>query len=66
MAPKLTTCGIFEILLAVNWLSTEGVFIRGEKVNPFGVLVNGGLPWCLVSGIVTGGDMTRSCDEVVL
>ena len=56
MAPKLK-----------YWLSTEGRFISGETVNPVGVLVSGGLPWCLMSGVVADGDMTHSCDnEVVL
>ena len=35
-------------------------------MNPVGVLVSGWLPWRLMSGTVMGGDMTRSCDEVVL
>ena len=35
-------------------------------MNPVGVLVSGGLPWRLMSGVVTGGNMTHSCDEVVL
>ena len=31
------------------------------------VLVSGGLPWGLMSGVLTGGgDITHSCDEVVL
>ena len=59
MAPKLTSCDMFRMLLKY-WLSTEGRFISGETVNPVGVLVSGGLPWCLMSGIVAGGDMTCS------
>ena len=65
MAPKLTSCDMFGMLLKY-WLSTEGGFVGGERVNPVSVLVSGGLPLCLMSGIVAGGDMTRSCDEVVL
>ena len=65
MALKLTSCDVFGMLL--NYcLSTEGGFVCGERVNPVGVLVSGGLPWHLMSGIVVGGNMTRSCDEVVL
>ena len=46
------------------WLSTEGGFVGGERVNPVGVLVSGGgLPWRLMSGVVAGGNMTRSCDD---
>ena len=48
-------------MLLKYWLSTEGGFIGGERVNPVGVLVNGGMPWHLMSGVVMGGDMTRSC-----
>ena len=65
MVPKLTSCDMFGMLLKY-WLSTEGGFVGGEKVNPVGVLVSGGLSWCLMSGIVTGVDITHSCDEVVL
>ena len=65
MAPKLTSFDMFGMLLKY-WLSTEGGFVGGERVNSVGVLVSGGLPWHLMSGIVTDGDMTRSCDEVVL
>ena len=61
MAPKLTSCDVFGMLLKY-WLSTEGRF-GGERVNPVGVLVSGGLPWRLMSGIVAGGDMTHSCDD---
>ena len=53
-------------MLLKYWLSTEGGFVGEERVNPVGVLVSGGLPWHLMSGVVTGGDMTRSCDEVVM
>ena len=35
-------------------------------VNPLGVLVSGGLPWLLMSGIVVGGDMTHKCDDEVV
>ena len=65
MAPKLTSYDVFRMLLKY-WLSTEGGFVGGERVNPVGVLVSGGLPWHLISGVVMGGDMTHSCDEVVL
>ena len=65
MVPQLTSCEVLGMLLKY-WLSTEGRFVDGERVNPVGVLVAAGLPWCLVSRVVTGGDMTRSCDEVVL
>ena len=65
MATKLISCDVFEMLLKY-WLSTEGGFAGGERVNPAGVLVSGGLPWRLMFGVVTGGDMTCSCDEVVL
>ena len=65
MAPKLISCDVFRMLLKY-WLSTESRFVGGEGVNPVGVLVSGGLPWCLISGIVAGGDMTCSCDEVAL
>ena len=62
IAPKLTSCDVFGMLLKC-WLSTEGGFIGGERVNPVGVLVSGGLPWCLMSGVVTSGDMTRNCND---
>ena len=62
MAPKMTSCDVFGMLLKY-WLSTEGGFIGGERVNPVGMLVSGGLPWRLMSGIVTGVDMTYSCDD---
>ena len=65
MAPKLTSCDMFGMFLKY-WLSTEGGFVCGEKVNLVGVLVVGGLLWLLVSVAVTGGDMTRSWEEVVL
>ena len=66
MAPKLTSCDLFGMLLKY-YLSTEGGIIGGERVNPVGVLVSDGLPWSLMSGIVTGVDMTYSCnDEAVL
>ena len=52
---------MFRMLLKY-WPSTEGRFVGGERMNPVGVLVSGGLLWRLVSGIVVGGDMTRSCD----
>ena len=61
MAPKLTSCDVFRMLLKY-WLSTEGGFVVGERVNPVG-----GLLWRLVSGVVAGGDVTRSSDiEAVL
>ena len=50
-------------MLLKYWLSTEGGFVGGERVNPVGVLVSGGLPWHLMFGIVAGGDMTCSCDD---
>ena len=65
MAPKLTSCDVFGMLL-MYWLSTEGGFVGGERVNSVGVLVSDGLPWCLMSGIVTSGDMTCSCDDEVV
>ena len=65
MVPKLTSCDVFGMLLKY-WLSTEAGFVVGERVNPVGVLVNGGLLH-LVSGVVAGGDVTCSCDvEAVL
>ena len=41
IAPKLTFCDVFGMLLKY-WLSTEHGFIGGERVNPVGVLVSGG------------------------
>ena len=38
MAPKLTSCDVFGMLLKYR-LSTEGEFVGGERVNPVGVLV---------------------------
>ena len=61
MTPKLTSCDLFGMLLKY-WRSTEGGIIGGERVNHVGVLVSGGLPWHL-SGVVTCGDMTCSCDD---
>ena len=55
MVPKLTSCDVFGMLLKY-WLSIEGGFIVGERVNPVGVLVSG-----LLSGIVAG-DITCTCD----
>ena len=52
MAPKLTSYDLFGILLKY-WLSTEGGFVGGEKEDPAGILVS-------------GGDMTCCCEEVVL
>ena len=60
MAPKLTSCDVFGMLLKY-WLSAEGGFVGGERVNPVGVLVSGGLPsnvWCC--------DTTRNCDDEVV
>ena len=57
IAPKLTSSDVFG-MLQKYWRSTEGGFIGGERVDPVGVLVSGGLPWRLMSGVVTGGDMT--------
>ena len=62
MAPKLTSCDMFG-MLRKYWLSTEGRFVGGERVNAVGVLVNGGLPWHLMPGVVAGGDTTCSCDD---
>ena len=56
MAPKLISCDVFGMLLKY-WLSTEGGFVGGERVNPVGVLVSGGLRVRLMSGIAMGGDM---------
>ena len=64
MAPKLTTCDVFGMLVKYG-LSTEGGFGGGEKLNPAGVLVCGiGLLSILVP--VTGGDMTRCWEEFAL
>ena len=49
MAPKLTSCDMFGLVLKY-WLSTFVGFIDGERVNPVGVQVSGGLPWHLMSG----------------
>ena len=65
IASKLTSCDVFGMLLKY-WLSTEGRFVGGERVNLVGVLVSGGMPWRLMSGVVTGGDMTCSCDDQVV
>ena len=35
-------------------------------MNPVGELVSAGLPWCLVSVVVTGGDMACSWEELDL
>ena len=60
MAPKLTSWDVFGMLVKY-WLSTEDGFGGDEKVNPVGVLVNGGgLLWLLVSVAVMVGDMTHS------
>ena len=40
MAPKLTSCDVFSILVKYG-LPTEGGFGGGENVNPVGVLVLG-------------------------
>ena len=53
MALKLTSCDVD---------GTEGGFVGGKRVNPVGVQVSGELLWRLVSGVVAGGDMMRSCD----
>ena len=64
MAPKLTSCDVFGMLVKYG-LSTEGGFSGGEKLNPAGVLVSGiGLLSLLVS--VTGGDMTCYWEEFAL
>ena len=65
MAPKLTSCDVLGMLLKY-WLSTDGGFVGGEKVNLVGVLVSGGLLSILVSVSVSGGDMTSCCEEVEL
>ena len=43
MAPKLTSCDVFGMLLKY-WLSTEGGFVGGERVNPVCVMSSGELP----------------------
>ena len=64
MAPKLTPCDVFGMLVKYR-LSTEGGFGGGEKLNPAGVLVSGmGLLSLLVP--VTGGDITRCWEEFAL
>ena len=40
--------------------------MTNPQVNPVGVLVSGGLPWHVVSVVVTGGDMGRSWEELGL
>ena len=55
MAPKLTSCDVFGMLVKYR-LSTEGGFGGGEKVN--GVLVSGIVLLSLLVP-VTCGDMTR-------
>ena len=40
MAPKLTFCDVFGMLVKYG-LSTEGGFGGGKNVNPAGVLVSG-------------------------
>ena len=50
MAPKVTSCDT----LGMYWLSTEGGFTGGARVNLVGVLVSGGLLWCLVSVVING------------
>ena len=63
MAPKLTSCDVFGMLVKYR-LSTEGGFGGGEKLNPAGVLVSGiGLLSLLVP--VTGGE-TRCREEFEL
>ena len=65
VAPNLTSCDVLGMLLKY-WLSTEGGFIGGERVNPVGVLVSGGLLWHPVSVVVTGGDMAYRGEELGL
>ena len=55
MAPKLTSCDVFGMFLKYV-LSTEGQFVGGEKADPAG----------LAGVLVSGGDMTCCCEEVVL
>ena len=40
MAPKLTSCDVFGMLVKYR-VSNEGGFGGGEKLNPAGVLVSG-------------------------
>ena len=66
MVPKLIFYDVFGMLLKY-WLSTEGGYVVGERVNPVGVLIRVGLLWHLDSGVAAGGDVGRSCDvEAVL
>ena len=60
MAPKLTSCDVFGMLK--YGLSTEGGFVRGDKVNAAGVLVSGIRLLSLLVP-VTGGDMTSCWEE---
>ena len=64
MAPKLTFCDLFGMLVKYG-LSTEGGFGGGEKLNPAVVLVSViGLLSLLVP--VTGGNMTGCWEEIAL
>ena len=56
MAPKLTYCDVLGMLLKY-WLSNEGGFIGGERVNPVGELVSSVLFWHLFSVVVAAGDV---------
>ena len=57
MAPKLTSCDVLGMWLKY-WLSTEGGFVGGERLNLVGVLV-----WHLVSLLITGGcDVLGFCE----
>ena len=47
-------------------LSTDGGLVGGEKADPAGVLMSGGVLCLLVCVGVSGGDMTCCCEEVVL
>ena len=53
-------------MLLKYWLSNEGGFVGGEKVDQAGVLVSGGLLCLLVCVAVSGSDMTCCSVEVVL
>ena len=64
MAPKLTYCDVFGMLVKYR-LSTEGGFGGGEKVNPVGVLISGIVLLSLLVP-VTGGDMTCCWEEYAL